>query len=124
MSEAEKQILRMLEEGRISAEEANQLLTAIGPEHEVGNVAGETVLMPVIDSEDIEKPPFNGDRFRNRFWRIPFFIALGSLLISAIGLALMYQASGQVAFIGFLCVWRLDTLALSQSRLLRVILEQ
>ena len=121
MGEAEKQILRMLEEGRISAEEANQLLTAIGPEHEVGTVAGETVLTPVIDSEDVDEPPFNADRFRNRFWRIPFFIALGSLLVSAIGLTLMYQAAGQVAFIGFLCVWSIFLVAIMATALLLLI---
>lgn len=105
MGEAEKQILKMLEEGRITAEEADKLLAAVGPEHEVGYVAGETVLMPAVESDNVTQPAFNADRFRNRFWRIPLFIALSSLILSAIGLGLMYQSAGDVAFIGFLCLW-------------------
>ena len=121
MGEAEKQILQMLEEGRITAEEANQLLSAIGPDQEVGEVSGEAVLKPVIDSEAGTEPPLNTDGFRNRFWRIPLLIALGSLLLSAIGLTLMYQAAGQVAFIGFLCVWSFFLLALLASVFLLLI---
>ncbi len=121
MGEAEKQILKMLEEGRLTAEEADKLLTAVGPEHEVTNVAGETILTPVIDSDGLNQPPINADRFRNRFWRIPFFIALGSLILSVIGLTLMYQSAGQVALIGFLCVWSIFRLAIMATALLLLI---
>lgn len=121
MGEAEKQILQMLEEGRITAEEANQLLSAIGPEKEIGNVAGDAVLTPIIDNGEAPEPPLNTDRFRNRFWRIPFIIALGSLILSAIGLTLMYQSAGQVAFIGFLCVWSIFLIAILATGLLLLI---
>jgi hypothetical protein len=39
-------------------------------------------------------------------------IAAGSLLLSGLGLALMYQAAGQVALIGLLCIWSIFILAL------------
>jgi hypothetical protein len=71
MSEAEDQILKMLEEGKITP---------------------------------------NYSRFR-RFWRIPFIIAAGSLLLSGLGLAFMYQADERVAALGFLCIWSIFVLA-------------
>ena len=97
MSEAQDQILKMLEEGRITAEEAEQLLAAIGPEQEVGLVAGDAILTGPDEAKPTgayrDEPDYG--RFRG-LWRIPFFMAAGSLLLSGLGLAFMYQADERV----------------------------
>ena len=112
MSEAQDQILKMLEEGTITAEEADRLLAALGPEQSVETVAGDLIVTGVPESEPAEstsQPP-NYGRYR-RFWRIPFIIAAGSLLLSGLGLAFMYQAEEGVATLGFLCIWSIFLLA-------------
>jgi len=119
MSEAEDQILKMLEEGRITAEEADQLLSALGPDQGVGIVGGDAVLSEAILPEPAgagdEQPDFG--RFRG-LWRIPFVIAAGSLLLSGLGLAFMYQADERVATLGFLCIWSIFLLAFVATILL------
>lgn len=116
MGEAENRILKMLEEGRITAEEADQLLSAIGPGQSTSQVAGDTIIRDAIPSAGWEEeagyqPPVELNKFRHRFWRIPFLVALASLVLSTLGLILMYQSAGQVAFIGFLCVWTIFVIA-------------
>lgn len=119
MSEAEDQILKMLEEGRITAEEADRLLTAIGPEQDVSLVAGDAVVTGAQAEEPgaaYSDPPDYG-RYQG-LWRIPFIIAAGSLLLSGLGLAFMYQANEGVAALGFLCVWSIFLLAFVATILL------
>ena len=119
MSEAQNQILKMLEEGRITAEEADKLLTAIGPEQQVGVVAGEAVVTGAVRDEAAAAPAEPPDYSRYRgLWRIPFIIAAGSLLLSGLGLAFMYQADERVAALGFLCIWSIFVLAFVASILL------
>lgn len=119
MSEAEDQILKMLEEGRITAEEADKLLSALGPEQSVGIVGGDAVLSspmpPEPEDSHIDRPDF--DRFRG-LWFIPFIIAAGSLLLSGLGLAFMYQADESIATLGFLCIWSIFLLAFLATFLL------
>ncbi|UCG24979.1 MAG: hypothetical protein JSW55_03010 [Chloroflexota bacterium] len=112
MSEAQDQILKMVEEGAITAEEADRLLAALGPEQSVETVAGDLVVADLPQPETVESsgPPPDFNRFR-RFWRIPFIIAAGSLLLSGLGLAFMYQADEGVATLGFLCIWSIFLLA-------------
>ncbi|MGD8805158.1 MAG: hypothetical protein PVH65_04880 [Chloroflexota bacterium] len=119
MGEAHDQILKMLEEGKITAEEADRLLTAVGPEQGVGQVAGEAVITDLPDEELEAAPavPSDYSRYRN-LWRIPFIIAAGSLLLSGVGLALMYQADERVATLGFLCIWSIFMLAFLATLLL------
>jgi hypothetical protein len=110
MSEAQDQILKMLEEGTITAEEANKLLAVLEPD--VETVAGDVIIndTPAYETGEaqIESPDYG--RFR-RFWRIPFIIAAGSLLLSGLGLAFMYQSDERVAALGFLCIWSIFVLA-------------
>jgi hypothetical protein len=119
MSEAEDQILKMLEDGRITAEEADQLLSALGPEQSVGIVAGDAVISspvpPELEDSQGDRPDF--DRFRG-LWLIPFIIAAGSLLLSGLGLAFMYQADESIAALGFLCIWSIFLLAFVATILL------
>jgi hypothetical protein len=111
MGEPEQQILQMLEDGIISVAEAEKLLSALGPSDTIKSVAGDVVLAPDVPSEEPFTPPPSVERFR-RLWRVPFFIAGGSLILSGAGLILMYLSTGQVAIFGFLCVWSIFVLAL------------
>jgi hypothetical protein len=120
MGEAESKVLQMLEDGSITAEEAETLLAAIGQEERgTGYVDGENITPDMPKAVPYETPP-ERTRFR-RFWKIPFFIAAGSLLLSAFGLALMYQSAGQVALIGFICVWGIFLVALLATVLMLMV---
>jgi len=111
MSEAENHILRMLSEGKISAEEADTLLSAIAPDRSAAIIAGDPVLTSAVAGKTDQIVPPDMSRFQ-QFLRIPLMIAVGSLLLSGLGLAFMYQAAGEVAPIGLLCLWSLFILAL------------
>lgn len=106
MSQAEQEVQRMLAEGIITAEEANSLLTALGPQiTEVSQSAADTQIKP--ENPLVESSPYLTDNrlpeqlnpFRH-IWQIPFFIAVATLLVTGIGLALMYQTGDQVVYIG------------------------
>jgi hypothetical protein len=112
MGEAERQILQMLEEGIVTAEEASNLLTALKPGDTVDTIAGDAVLRhETIADEGPPRPPPNMDRYR-RLWLIPLIVAGGSLVLASAGLVLMYQSSENVALLGFLCVWSIFIVAL------------
>lgn len=118
MNEAHDRILKMLEEGRITAEEADELLTAVSPQQRVGQVAGDAIITD-LPQEEPAGPAEAVDRRRYQsLWRIPFLIAAGSLLLSGLGLAFMYQANEGVAPLGFLCIWSIFALALLVTLLL------
>ena len=119
MGEAEDKILKLLEEGRITAEEADNLLSAVGPEQSVGMVAGDPIVTgaPEAEAEATHAEQPNFSRFRG-LWRVPFIIAAGSLLLSGVGLAFMYQADERVATLGFLCIWSIFLLAFVATILL------
>ncbi|MGD2078504.1 MAG: hypothetical protein PVH18_08980 [Chloroflexota bacterium] len=119
MSEAQDQILRMLEEGKITADEADKLLVAIGPKQNVGLVSGQAIITDGPEDEPDASPRETADYSRYRsLWRIPFVIAAGSLLLSGLGLAFMYQADERVATLGFLCVWSIFLLGFVATMLL------
>ncbi|GEM_PF-517674 len=142
MSEARKQILKMLQDGAISAEEANRLLAAVGDapqESAAENAVLDTTLtdenadtvddghsaaerpgekrkhdaaddgIPLADGE-VVMPPDMG-RFR-RFWQIPFIIALGVLIISALAMSATYGGAGFLGMLSFVCAWSVFMVAL------------
>jgi hypothetical protein len=111
MGEEEKRILNMLADGRITADEAHDLLTALGPVGEAEDASGHALATPTSESANIEEIQPDLQRFR-RLWRIPFFIAAGALLLSGLGLFLMYQSTADVAALGFLCIWSIFIVAL------------
>jgi len=119
MNEAQDQILRMLEEGKITAEEADKLLAVLGPDQGVGTVAGDVVITEEPETgsgqSSYQRPDYS--RYQT-LWHIPFFIAAGSLLLSGLGLALMYQADERVATLGFLCIWSIFLLAFAATILI------
>lgn len=98
MSEARQQILQMLQDGKLTAEEAQALLQALEPAAPTGE-AQEAIEGEIVTPAE---PP-DMDRFR-RFWQYPFFISLALLIGVGLGLRSMYQASeGRVTF-WFVCV--------------------
>ena len=111
MGEAEDRVLDMLSEGTISAEEAEELLSVLASDDQVGpSSAGAIEGIEVQDAKPHTPPP-DLSRFR-RWWRIPLLIAAVSAVISGVGLVLMYQASDQIAVFGFMCIWSMFIIAL------------
>jgi hypothetical protein len=97
MSDARQQVLQMLQDGKLTAEEAQELLRALEPtatEETQEAIEGE-IVAPV-------EPP-DMDRFR-RFWQYPFFISLAVLIGVGLGLRSMYQASEGAITFWFVCV--------------------
>ena len=96
MSEARNQVLQMLQDGKLTAEQAQELLDALEPAaHETQEAIEGEIVAPV------ELPDM--DRFR-RFWQYPFFIALAVLIIVGLGLRSMYQASEGAMTFWLFCV--------------------
>ena len=113
MSEARKQILQMLEDGKVTADQAMELLQALAPAETEDIDHYETDAYVIETAEKMEpltgeviqpaEPP-NLDRYR-RFWQIPFFVSLGALIVSGLGLRSLYQASDGGITFWFVCVW-------------------
>ncbi len=108
MNETRLRVLQMLQDGTITAVEAQELLDALD--------AGETAVPELLTAKAEPDPePLTGDiitpepppdmaRFR-RFWQIPFFISLAFLLGSGLWLRSLYQRSDGAITLGFVCVW-------------------
>lgn len=121
MGQAEQQILQMLSDGVISAEEAGKLLEALKPEapdptiFDVESSFAEALEGEIITPLSTEPPP-ELSRYR-RFWLIPFLIAIGSILLSGMGLFLLYQSENP-AFLGFFFLWPIFLAALLSAGVL------
>jgi hypothetical protein len=123
MGESEQQILKMLSDGIITADEASNLLRTMNPNTEGQDAAPEGE--PFSDQEVLEgeiitpgsrQPPPELLRIR-RYWYIPTLIAVGSLVLSGAGLFLLYQSENP-AFLGFFCLWGIFLMALLATVLL------
>ena len=97
---SEKQILNMLEQGTINADEAARLLNALSVED-----SQDTALEPAIPTEAVVEPDpeqTGGFRPTNKRWQglqqIPFAISLTVLIITAWGLYAVYQKAGAITF--------------------------
>ena len=101
----------MLADGSITADEAHDLLSAVGESGGSGEASDYAMAEPKSESEKIQEIQPGLQRFR-RLWRVPFYIAVGALLLSGLGLYLMYRSTADVAAIGFLCIWSVFLLAL------------
>ncbi len=98
--EARNQILQMVQDGVVTAEQAQELLQALQspsdtPQDEPSPVLTGDVIQP--------EPAPDMDRFR-RFWQYPFFIALFALLLTGLGLRALYQSSEGAITLWFVCV--------------------
>jgi hypothetical protein len=98
MSEARNQVLQMLQDGKLTAEQAQELLQALEPESTTDDTR-EAIQGEIV--EPVEPPDM--DRFR-RFWQYPFFISLAVLIAVGFGLRSMYQASEGAMTFWFFCV--------------------
>lgn len=109
MSESRRHVLKMLQEGKITADQAANLLTALDPDAAPFPPASPE--KPPLEGDVIrpDSPP-DMDRFR-RFWQIPFFITLGVFLLLGLWLRGIYQTSAGTISFGFVCVWSLFMLA-------------
>lgn len=114
MKEERRQILQMLQDGTLTADQAMELLQAMDEE----GVGEETAVTLAADpyaeplSGDILTPnePPNLDRYR-QFWKIPFLICLAFLVLFGFWLRAIYlSAEGAITF-GFICVWSFFMLA-------------
>jgi hypothetical protein len=100
-AELRDQVLHMLQEGKLTAEQAQELLQAL-EEEPAPPQPGDSP--PILTGEVIQpvEPP-NMDRFR-QFWQYPFFIALIALVLVGLGLRSLYQSSAGAVTLWFVCV--------------------
>ncbi len=111
----------MLSDDLISAEEAGKLLEALKAttpaprEYDAGDTHDEALEGEIITPLSTSPPPELG-RYR-RLWLVPLLIAVGSFLMSGMGLFLLYQAENP-AFLGFLCLWPIFIAALFAAGIL------
>jgi len=108
MGQAEQQILQMLSDDVISAEEAGKLLNALksktmSPTAYNADESQDEAIEGEIVTPLSTAPPPELRRYR-RLWLIPLLAAVGLILLSGIGLFFLYQAENP-AFLGFLCLW-------------------
>ncbi|MEJ2749538.1 MAG: hypothetical protein P8183_16780 [Anaerolineae bacterium] len=96
MSDARQQVLLMLQDGKLTAEQAQELLQALEPTAEAPQEAIEGEIVEPMEPPDM-------DRFR-RFWQYPFFIALAVLIAVGLGLRSLYQTSEGVMTFWLFCV--------------------
>jgi hypothetical protein len=103
--EDELHILQMLQDGLIDAKEAETLLDAIiAKESDNKQSDHGSAQANAVEGNSIE--PVAPDIAKSRrSSRVIQLLVVGSLLISSVGLAFMYQAVEQIVLIGFLCVW-------------------
>jgi hypothetical protein len=102
-----QRVLRMLSDGVITAEEANELLNALGgrspdrPPREAG---------PSLSGVVADRPPPGLKLFR-RLWQAAIFVAAGCLIFGAVGLTLLYAAASEVSMLALVCFWGIVLLA-------------
>ena len=112
MNDAHEHVLQMLQDGKISAEDANKLLAALENSEQPPHTDESTPLTGEIVSNPPDPPNFN--RFRS-FWRIPFIISGAFLLLFGLWLRSIYQSSGGAVTFGFICLWSFFMLALAAT---------
>jgi hypothetical protein len=98
MRDEQRQILDMVNEGKITAQEAEQLLAALGDEG--GQLPG-SFPRPVIPAQTA--PPFR------RYWEIP--VGVGVLVLAVSGLCLMWSTTISLFLLATLCLWTVFILA-------------
>lgn len=109
MSEARQQVLQMLQDGKLTAVQAQELLEALEPTPNEPQEAIEGEIVAPVEPPDM-------DRFR-RFWQYPFFIALAVLIGIGFGLRSLYQASEGAMTFWLFCVSSLFVLTFALTAL-------
>jgi hypothetical protein len=99
----------MLQDGKLTAVQAQELLEALDPAAEEPQEAIEGEIVEPVEPPDM-------DRFR-RFWQYPFFIALAVLIGIGFGLRSLYQASEGAMTFGLFCVMSIFILTFALTAL-------
>ncbi|MCP5095737.1 MAG: hypothetical protein GY943_09310 [Chloroflexi bacterium] len=118
MSETRKQLLQMLQDGKITADQAADLMAALEPEDALDSVNDVSDENEAVEGDVImpRSPAPDMNRFR-RFWQVPFFICLVFFTISGLWLRSIYQSSEGAISFAFVCVWSLFLLAFGLTAL-------
>ena len=112
MGDERKRVLQMLEDGTITTDDANKLLAALEADEEPKDFASD--IRP--EARFTSAPPDSPDMERfHRFWQIPFFVAIGVLVLSGLGLSSAYNAANGRATFGVICVSGIFLLAMATT---------
>jgi hypothetical protein len=125
MDDERRQVLQLLRDGKISTEQAMELLAALAPDDTTAESSPPPEPPPAYTDPsyykesdtavtgDILYPnsPPNMDSYR-RFWQIPFFISLAFVTLFGLWLRAIYQSSAGAMTFGFICVWSFFMLSL------------
>lgn len=103
MNEARQQVLQMLQNGKLTAAQAQELLQAMEPAETADSDSNSPETAVTGDIIQPEPPP-DMSHYR-RFWQIPFFIGCLLVLVSGLVLRSIYQSSGGAISFGFICAW-------------------
>ena len=97
---ARQQVLQMLQDGKLTAAQAQELLAALeSPPEPQANKQEPVLTGDVIQPGELP----DMDRFR-QFWQYPFFIALAALILVGLGLRSQYQSSDGAVTFWFMCL--------------------
>ena len=101
MSEERAKILQMVADGKITAEQASQLLAALGdPSAGSGQAVGAQGELPADEPELSPLPPM--PRFGS-LWLIPMYVGLALFVCGALAVFPFYAASG--SWLWLVCGW-------------------
>lgn len=103
-SEERRKILQMVEEGKISAEQAASLMRALAADEESAEAQVEVFAAgPIPGGERVEAPEFEQVKSRaRRFAMIPLWIGVGLTVLSAWGIYSVQQSAGMNFWFFFL----------------------
>lgn len=115
MNDERQQILQMLQEGKITTEQAMELLEAIDTDTAPLPAFTASPAEPMVGEIVSEATP-NMDRYRS-WWQIPFFISLAVMVLFGFWLRALYQSADGALTFGFICVWSLFMLTVGLTTL-------
>lgn len=107
-SEEQKQILKMVEDGKISAEEAMKLIKALGESSDevevIAEPSSESGTSAGFESGSIDPDEFEEVAYRaHSLWRIPLWVGVGIIALTAFWLDSLVSASNFGFW--FYCAW-------------------
>lgn len=95
-----RDVLEQLQAGTLSAEQANSLLAEAASDEADAGYAEPAPIDEVVMPDDMP----DMDHFR-RFWQMPFFVAVGFLILSGMCMTATYGTAGFFNTLGFICGW-------------------
>lgn len=110
-SEERKQILKMIEDGRISAEEAMSLMKALDEAAEVDEEVFQTEAGQGFSESEAPELERTAERARH-LWQIPLWIGIFLTVLIAWGMYAIQQSAGQNFWFYCLAVWLMFAVAI------------